>query len=167
MNFTDSPVSPFYNYIFQDDNKNTFKNIYQYYLYKKFNILITETDKKMLLQMSNNRRDPIVSNWDTNKYKIMLDGYILAIKNNTGIKSSLIRQGVYTDTVPIELSFWKIKFNLLLQEILYLINMNRIEFSDSKTSVQPVIRTVTRPTKHIFKQYAKLIFSDDDNILCI
>lgn len=116
-----------------------------------------------LLQMSNNRRDPVMKNWDNLKYNIMLDGYKLAIITNPILKSIITQPFVYCDDVPVELSFWKKKFTLLVQEILYIINMNMLnKLPETKKQIQPV---PVKSTKHIIKSSTKIVFNDDDNII--
>ena len=168
MNFIDSKFSPFCNYIFQDENKNTFNNIYQYYLYKKFNTLTKITEMTTLLQMSNNRREPIIKNWDNLKYNIMLDGYIISINKNPALKKIITSPFVYCDDVPVDLTFWKKKFSPLVQEILYLINMNRLcklpETKLPETKI-PETKLPVKSTKYIIKSSTKIVFNDDDNII--
>lgn len=160
MNFTDSLVSPFCIYIFQDENKNSFNNIYQYYMFKKFGKIYTFNQPNLLLLMSNSRREQIVSNWSEIRYNVMKDGYLLCMKKNTQLKEILILEQTYTDTVPVELTFWKKNFYILLQEL-----TNTINNKEAKQSLSTL--PINNPTIElkVYEKTKKIIFNDDDNII--
>ena len=109
-----SYLSPFSKHNIRE-NGVVFSSVYNYYLYRKFNninatrlkIMTSIQQERVLMQISNNRTNRIVTNWDAVKYNIMKRGFMLKFEQHPVLlkKFEKLDYSDYKYNIP-SFSYW-------------------------------------------------------------